>query len=176
VNPFLQVIANIVKEGDQRTLVFLIQILLEGFGIIHYSSLAQNSNDENLKNAFNKILADEANHHGSGQIIFKNILLEEKSKIDIMNFSQQMLGLFKFWAHPILGAFHQSLGDLSRDEATKILEDIKFTEQSLHKMNFFKTEFKHQSLDDILFSLEEKKLFSPVSIKECVDMYFAQGY
>jgi tRNA isopentenyl-2-thiomethyl-A-37 hydroxylase MiaE len=64
--PFLASLAEWVETGDRATLVLLVQVVLEGWGLDHYRRLAQHCQNPALAPVFRGVLVDEARHHGSG--------------------------------------------------------------------------------------------------------------
>lgn len=69
--PFLSVLNQIVEQGGYASLIFIAQVLLEGWGLSHYMSLFKYCRNEDLKTVFKMILQDEAIHHGSGIVLTK---------------------------------------------------------------------------------------------------------
>lgn len=67
---FALLIGEIIQEASKPSHLLLIQILLEGWGLNYYKSLAKNAKDENVANAFKAILKDEIRHHSAGVILF----------------------------------------------------------------------------------------------------------
>ena len=41
-------LASLIEEGDRESLVFIIQVILEGWGLTHYRSLAQGCQSEDF--------------------------------------------------------------------------------------------------------------------------------
>ncbi len=67
---FALLIGEIIQEATKPSHLLLIQILLEGWGLNYYKSLAKCAKDENVANAFKGILKDEIRHHSAGVILF----------------------------------------------------------------------------------------------------------
>lgn len=79
-HPMLGVLSEAIRDGEKQALVFVIQVLLEGFGLAHYADLRQDCQNESLKGAYTRILQDEARHHGAGIILAKS---RESSKHEL---------------------------------------------------------------------------------------------
>jgi rubrerythrin len=76
---FSKMIIDFVENENRRDSIILIQILLEGWGIHHYQSLLNGTDDIEIKGVFSKIIFDETRHHGGG------IILTQNSVIDLSN-------------------------------------------------------------------------------------------
>lgn len=68
-NPFLDLLGRVIEEGDRATLVFVVQVVLEGWGLAWYRQLGEQALDPALAATFTAVLADEARHHGSGVVL-----------------------------------------------------------------------------------------------------------
>ena len=65
-DPFLGLLARAIDTGRRRVLAFLIQVVLEGWGLVHYRRLARAAADPALRAGLADIVKDEALHHGGG--------------------------------------------------------------------------------------------------------------
>src|SRR5215813_5168214 len=83
-NPFIQLLDDVLRHGKKTTLTYIIQVLLEGWGIRHYHALAGNTQDAKLKETLTTILKDEARHHGSGLILFNDQRLTANQLAEIV--------------------------------------------------------------------------------------------
>jgi rubrerythrin len=64
--PMIACLKDGIEKGGWATGVFVLQVLLEGFGIWFYSLLMETASTPELKQAFQSIIRDEASHHGLG--------------------------------------------------------------------------------------------------------------
>ena len=65
-DPFLSVLKDAIEIGGRMSLTLIIQVFLEGWGLLHYKKLQKDCLDPGLAEEFRLILQDEAHHHGSG--------------------------------------------------------------------------------------------------------------
>ena len=72
-----------IEHAPKKSLVFMIQVLLEGWGMTHYTEMTDQCLDEELTLNLKSILADESSHHGSGLILFdeRDLNREEREYI-----------------------------------------------------------------------------------------------
>jgi len=114
-----------VASSNHLASLFVLQILLEGFGLSYYRSLSETSIDQNIQKVFRRIVADEAFHHGLGVVLFKleneaNHSRYEVGAIDLCEgFLRTIVG--ELWIAQALGcATKSSLSSL--DKSTLIAE------------------------------------------------------
>ena len=69
--PFLKVLNQVVENGGYASLIFVAQVLLEGWGLSHYLGLYKSCLNPHLQASLKSILKDEAIHHGSGLVLTK---------------------------------------------------------------------------------------------------------
>ena len=67
---FLLFLSKMIEEFSPELLVYLVQIILEGWGLDHYNRLSKNCREPKLAKVFLSILKDEALHHKSGNLLF----------------------------------------------------------------------------------------------------------
>jgi rubrerythrin len=68
---FSQMIGNLIENETRASLVILIQILLEGWGIDYYSRLIKGTQHSQIQNVLKEILSDESRHHAGGLFIYE---------------------------------------------------------------------------------------------------------
>ena len=56
-NPFLDLLENVVQSDDKTVLLFVLQVVLEGWGLTHYRSIATDCQNPQLKFDFTKFFA-----------------------------------------------------------------------------------------------------------------------
>src|SRR5690606_27505956 len=68
--PFFELMEGAVEERSPNVLQFLIQNVLEGWGLTHYRELSARCTDAGLRRILERVVADEAFHHGTGVLLF----------------------------------------------------------------------------------------------------------
>ena len=63
-DPFLQLLSSLLETDDRSALIFVIQVVLEGWGLSHYRMLSKTCQNLELKALFRSFLQAEAKHHG----------------------------------------------------------------------------------------------------------------
>lgn len=87
-HPMLTPLAEVIKDGSKTSLVFVIQVLLEGFGMSHYHGLRETCLHAPLKETYDQILKDEARHHGTGIILAKEELPTKEDQAQIFEYTR----------------------------------------------------------------------------------------
>lgn len=72
-------VKELVQKSDRLTGLFVLQVLLEGFGLHYYRNLAVSTLNPQLKETFLAILQDESFHHGLGIALLET---SEKSRLE----------------------------------------------------------------------------------------------
>ena len=70
-DPFLALLTEAIAAGDKPGLTYVVQVVLEGWGIAHYQSIARDCRDGDLRRTLLRLARDEALHHGSGVALLK---------------------------------------------------------------------------------------------------------
>ncbi|MEQ1843862.1 MAG: ferritin-like domain-containing protein, partial [Verrucomicrobiales bacterium] len=66
----LTFLGDLIERCDRNTLAYLVQVILEGWGLHHYRSLSQSCCHPGLREIFQAIHKDEALHHHTGEVLF----------------------------------------------------------------------------------------------------------
>lgn len=166
--PFFKLLSSIIEDGSRAPLICLIQVLLEGWGINHYSSIAQGCKHAGLKTYLKKILKDEALHHGSGMILWDQLVLSSEEESFVIEMLVRLFEAVQEGPQMIVKSIEQSLGHLSFAQKTAIFEQLKCEVQSERRIDLLKSLLGKQSQENnILSELDELGAFRPYSATEC---------
>ncbi len=128
-HPMLDMLGEAIMEGERNTLIYVVQVLLEGFGMSFYSGLAESCEFHPMKNVYHRILLDEARHHGSGVTMAQHYPVNQMEKDQIFEYTKSFIISLQS-ANWITETLEQNSGELSIDEKNAFLENIKY-EQTL---------------------------------------------
>lgn len=121
-HPMLNPLAAAIKEGEKNTCLYIIQVLLEGFGMAHYGGLRQDCLYTPLQVAYDRILKDEARHHGTGIILSKQNTLSKIEQEQTYEYTREFI-LSLQSASWVLKCIEEQRGELSSTEKSKYQED-----------------------------------------------------
>lgn len=169
-NPFLVFLGETIQEGDRDSLVYLIQVLLEGFGIAYYSQLAEGCNDDHYRAVIKQILKDEAFHHGSGVLMARSAGYHDpKTREFLGEMVKRFAQLFQDWPQAVLGSLEKTLGHLSKEQRRAILASLQYEEATAQKLAKVKTLAKNHATESLLSHFDLDRWFTARSLDRCVD-------
>lgn len=149
-HPMLDPLARVIREGSKEACVLLIQVLLEGFGMGHYRSLMEDCRHPALVQAFQRILRDEARHHGAGLVLAKESGLRSGDRDECFEFTREFVGALQS-ANWVLRALEEVGGPLSSGERLHHLESVGHRRVLEKRLN---------SLRDMLLKADREQLVS----------------
>lgn len=167
-DPFLSFLADLVETQDKNVLLFVIQVVLEGWGLNHYRSLAKNCQDPQLGFAFDRFLQDEARHHGSGVLLFNRARLCRESYQAIIEALSLFLYMVRVGPQGIVGAIAQVKGHLSRAQKLQILAEIDTEAHSGSRLKLLRYLMCGAGATSIIRELEERDAFQPLPPAQCL--------
>jgi hypothetical protein len=155
---------NCLNQGIQaskETSVFVLQVLLEGFGMSYYGQLRDTCCDDEFKKVMDRILKDEARHHGSGVVLFETAKLNQFIKDEIfettMEFIKALHGIG--W---ILPAFAEATGyDLTKSEKELLLNEMNWNAGLQNRLKKMKEMIAQSDRMDLISRLEKQNAFDP---------------
>lgn len=165
-NSFLEFLSNTIEVAPKKSLVFMIQVLLEGWGLDHYSTMAKECKNSNLKTDLQSILEDEVVHHGSGVILFdENNLTKEEREFII----QSLISFFQMVQVGPIGILAQletmtsKFNNYNRVHALEQLNAFGSTDEKLLKL---KRLMRKAGANSIIEELEGKGLLRPLDLSQ----------
>jgi hypothetical protein len=167
-NAFLHFLAGVLESQDKMALLFVIQVVLEGWGLSHYRHLAQNCRDRALSQLFQGFLVDEARHHTTGILSFKQRSLSPASQSLIIEVLRLFLGMVQVGPQGVLAAIAQVKGHLSREQKIRILEELETEIQSGIRLRLLHSLMGGEKGNKIIQVLEEQGAFHPLPASQCV--------
>ncbi len=162
-NPFLTLLKDTIQTGERRPLIFIIQILLEGWGLSHYSTLRKDCNDEVLKSLLTKVLADESNHHAGGLTLFNQNQVSVSEKNYIVDTLKVFLLMIQMGEQTILKTVEQEVGGLTHSQKLLFLKEIESQKNAQEKLMILKKIFLKTNTHSLLHELDQLGYFSAFS-------------
>jgi hypothetical protein len=122
-HPMLIPLVEAMASGEREALIFIIQVLLEGFGLSHYHGLMATCTHPDLKRAYQRILKDEARHHGAGLILTHESVPTQRAKDQIFEYSRAFIKALQ-GAHWIKKAVEKHTGSMSTLDEKKFWQEL----------------------------------------------------
>ncbi len=98
---FALLIGEIIGEATKSGHLLLIQILLEGWGLNYYKTLAKSASDEAVANVFKSIVKDEIRHHSGGVVLFREVTLSESDAESILSYLERLVAMVKIGPYAV---------------------------------------------------------------------------
>lgn len=168
---FLNLIAELVKEGDANSLTYLLQILLEGWGLQHYRSLSVHCACLQLKEIFNDILRDEALHHHAGTVLFKASTVNAKQQHFILDGLLALLEMIRVGPQAIVSAVDQTLGGLQKNEKIELINALDGPAIANKKLQLVKKIMQIPGGAQYIDFATAKGYFQAYAPERCVSIY-----
>ncbi len=165
-NPaFADLILQWIENLERTSLLVMIQILLEGWGLSYYGSLAHQVQDPRLKSVFLQILLDESRHHATGVILYRKEKVPISERADLEN---QIMILFDCVQNgPQQAAIELSLASGQKSiDFEKVFFEMKAFENTHSKLEKLKQLLEKCGDTDLLSETLLKKISSPYSLKK----------
>ena len=167
-SPFIKLLDEVLRDGDKLTLTYIVQVVLEGWGINHYQALARDSRDEGLKKIFDQIIKDEARHHASGLILFN----EQKPSSDeirtLVEIISRLLFMVRIGPQSVVAQIEQVRGHLSRAQKRRVFEDLQCESETARKLETLKALIRSAARAEVILDeLDRNQAFKPHSAVEC---------
>lgn len=161
---FSKMIAELIEQENRRDSIILIQVLLEGWGISHYQSLHNGTDNTELKAILSQIVFDETRHHGGGIILSQHCdQLFEGNLIDKIQTIIDAIRVGPYQVALTL-AYLNKLNTL--DDIQNLLISIKSNESTLAKLKIVQ-----QNIGKVLSAQDLELLqWKPFTITEMAQM------
>lgn len=153
-NCFLQLLSHMIEKAPKKSLVFMIQILLEGWGLDHYSSMAERCITESLQLDLKSILSDEVVHHGSGVILFEEEGLTKEEREFIMKSLVSFFQMVQVGPIGVMTRLESYCPNLSKTNRLATLEQLNAFEDTEHKLKTLTRLMKKSGANSIIEEME----------------------
>jgi len=167
-DPFLNLLAEVVESADKTVLLFVLQVVLEGWGLSHYRRLAKECKSSVLAELFSSFLQAESRHHGTGTTLFNQVSVSADSQATILDVLAQFLFMVQVGPQSVLAAIERVKGDLTRSQKIQILEELDTQNHSGTRLQILRSLMRGASADAIVQALDERGAFAPLPADKCV--------
>ena len=164
---FLRLLVPLLDTADRAVLMFVIQVVLEGWGLSHYRSLSRHCLNPDLAERFRSFLQAEARHHGTGVTLFDRSTLSAASRAAIVEALAGFLQMVRIGPQRLVTAIATVKGDLSRSQRIGLLTELDTETHSGVRLALLRSLIAPVA-PDIAETLEEQNLFSPLPPAQCV--------
>lgn len=167
-DPFLRLLSEVVESADKTVLLFVLQVILEGWSLSHYRRLAKECRYPVLAELFYSFLQSESRHHATGTTLFNQITVSALSQTTILDVLAQFLFMVQVGPQSLLAAIEQVKGHLTRSQKIQILEELDTQTHSGTRLQILRSLMGIKSAQSTLQTLEERGAFEPLPAHQCV--------
>lgn len=168
VGEFINYTANLVSIGDPNSLAYLLQVILEGWGLHHYRLLSNHCACLQLKEVLSDIVRDEALHHQAGTILFSPNQVTDQQQIFIQDSLVSFLEMIRVGPQAIINVIDFELGGLSKTEKITLTEELSGPVSANNKLRLMKQLMLIPGAEKFVKYLESKDLFKAYSPEQCL--------
>jgi hypothetical protein len=170
----LRFLANLIEVCDANTLAYLVQVILEGWGLHHYQSLYQSCRDPLLRQRLQAIHKDEALHHHTGEVVFDPSQLDGGQRALVRESLATYCEMVRVGPQAVVEAVDRAAGGLSEKNRVQVFADLDCQRTSQEKLDLLRRLMlggdRAGDRGCFVAELEEKGLFTPYSPEACASI------
>jgi hypothetical protein len=167
-NPFILLLDDVLQKGDRTTLSYIVQVILEGWGISHYHALAKHCLDDGLSTVFENVIRDEGRHHAGGLALFNGQQLGADVLKRLADLLAQLLSMVQAGPQMVVSQIERVKGGLSRAQKTRAFAELDCEAVTFSRIQTLKSLIKMAAGADVILSeLQRKGSFRPYTASEC---------
>ena len=168
---FNRFIAALVETGEPQALCYLLQIVLEGFGIQHYRILAEGCREPALAQTLRSMMADEGLHHAGGLALFHPERLSARARGLVLDAAAQLTQMIRIGPQAVVSNVMRITG--ASDPAV-LFEALNCEAASNTKLGVLRALFEQPGMQWLTTELERLRLFVPCSSAECAQVFVSE--
>lgn len=166
-DPFLRFIGDLVEDAPRSVCLFVVQVVLEGWGLTHYRSLANGCSHPGLTSILESILLDEARHHGSGVILLEARELSAQERSQATEALDGFLGMVRVGPQRVVAALEEAAGHLTHGQRVRVLRELDAEAHSGERLQVLRGLMKTPNVAGVIEDLEARGAFEPLPPERC---------
>lgn len=170
-DPFSRFIAGLAEAGAPQPLAFLLQVVLEGFGIVHFGSLATSCRDAGLAATFRRIARDEALHHAGGLATFSPDRLNEADRRFLEDAAYSFLQMIRCGPQGVIAALDRHIGLGDGNDSANVFAALDAEAASADKLARLRRLMAQPGMAWLLDRLDASGAFTACSAGDCAQVY-----
>ncbi len=170
---FLSFLSTLIEDYPPSLLVYLVQVILEGWGLDHYKRLAENCLHQDLSAVLAAICREEALHHRSGTILFNAPSLSPRDFSLIEAALRQYTLMVRVGPQSALSIVAEVAGGLDRVELEEVLVALRHCEETPRKLALLRKLMSQPHMEQVVQKLDSDRCFLPANLPEAVGCYLS---
>lgn len=165
--PFFERLESLLESADRLVLLFIVQIVLEGWGLSYYRKLSRHCCDPLLADLFCSFYQAQTKHHRAGLVSFDPASLSAENRGVIVETLMAFLQDIQKGPHWLVDAIATVKGELSRPQTLDILQALEAQRYSASRLDLVRSLITPVA-PEIAETLAARNLFSPLPIAQRV--------
>lgn len=166
----IDLIEQVIIIDKPNVLYYLVQIILEGWGLKHYNTLSKYCQNADLKKILLDIVKDEALHHHTGKTFFDAKQLSQAERNIIKDVLTSYCDLIRSGPQAVAHVMSKRLGGLNLKQKTHLFNQLGSEAQSFEKLLILKKLMLQPGMDNIVAELENENYFKPYPDHQCAQL------
>ncbi|WP_041739883.1 hypothetical protein [Calothrix sp. PCC 6303] len=162
----LELLTDIGANENKQVLLFVFQVVIKGWSLAHYRSLARDCQNSELSFLLLGFLQAESRHHDVGVRLFHRLPLTASSQKGITEILTRLLETMQLRSQRLVKAIEKVKGGLSRQQRKEIFEQLDTENQNSTHLKFMRSLMRNPNSWQIIQQLEAKGVFQPLSIEK----------
>jgi hypothetical protein len=167
-HPLFKFLMDVVASNDKAVILFVLLVVLKGWSLSHYRSLAIECREPELSLILQSFLREESGHHGTGVIVFHRMLVSESSQSAIIEAMAEFLKIMQTSQLRIVTAIERVIGDLSRLQKIRVIEELDTQTQNATRLKLMRSLMRNPNSGAIVQQLEARGAFVPLPSHKCI--------
>lgn len=173
-DPFNRFIGGLVESGTAQPLAYLLQVVLEGFGIAHYAGLAAHCRDAALAGTLRRMAEDEALHHAGGLAAFRAERLTASERTFVAEGAYEFLRMMRSGPQAVAAALDRGIGMAGLDDATRVFDALAGETAGAAKLERLRRLMAQPGMEWLVNDLDRTGAFVPCTTVQSAQLYVAQ--
>lgn len=170
-DPFNDFLDHCVRTAAPQSLAYLLQVVLEGFGIVHYAGLASGCRDAALAATLRRMAEDEALHHAAGLAVFDCRRLGAAERSFLLDASYTFLQMLRSGPQGVVAALDQSLGGIDAAALPGLFEALDSQRMGADKLARLRRLMSQPGMENLVDALAQRRAFEPAGAEEATQIY-----
>jgi hypothetical protein len=166
VNPFFSFIESLVEMSTPNLLYYLVQTILEGWGIRHYKTLSEHCLFPPLKALLQKIIQDEAMHHHTGRVLFNSEELNTEEWELVEKSLIHYAKMIQIGPQAVVSAIETILGKLTLGSKLELFTELDTENHARSRLMLLQDLMMAPGMENLMHKIRDKGFFKPLTAVE----------
>jgi hypothetical protein len=167
----LRFLSELIGVCDANTLAYLVQVILEGWGLHHYRTLGKSCQHPELKAIFQAIQRDEALHHHTGEVVFDPGRITSGQTALVTDSLRAYTEMIRVGPPAVVGVLDRLMGGLNKSIKTTIFAELETESSSSENLAIMRNLMAGPGRERYVAELDESGAFIPYSPSACAAIH-----